>query len=156
TTSLDAFWMGVPTITLASTKTAFGRAGWSQLCNLGLKELAAETPEQYVATAARLAADLPRLQELRGTLRHRMQQSPLMDANRFARHMEDAYRHMWRRWCQQQKPADVSPTISPTRPISGQGNDTAKISVPQALDRAWKHYQAGQWEQAEQLFLQIL
>jgi predicted O-linked N-acetylglucosamine transferase (SPINDLY family) len=104
TTSLDAFWMGVPTITLASKKTAFGRAGWSQLCNLGLKELAVETPEQYVATAARLAGDLPRLRELRGTLRQRMQQSPLMDGNRFARHVEQAYREMWRRWCHGQQP----------------------------------------------------
>ena len=51
TTSLDAFWMGVPTLTLVG-KTVVGRAGWSQLCNLGLKELAAETPEQYVALAA--------------------------------------------------------------------------------------------------------
>ena len=59
--------MGVPTITLVSKKTAFGRAGWSQSCNLDLKELAAETPEQYVALAARLAGDLPRLQELRSS-----------------------------------------------------------------------------------------
>ena len=98
TTSMDAFWMGVPVITLLG-KTTVGRAGWSQLCNLGLKDLAAETPEQYVALAAQLAADLPRLQELRGTLRQRMLRSPLMDANRFARHMEQAYRQMWRRWC---------------------------------------------------------
>src|SRR5262249_53214820 len=94
TTTLDAFWMGVPTITLLG-KTAIGRAGWSLLCNLGLEELAAETPEQYVALAARLAADLPRLQELRSSLRQQLQQSPLMDANRFARHMEQAYRQMW-------------------------------------------------------------
>jgi predicted O-linked N-acetylglucosamine transferase (SPINDLY family) len=104
TTSLDAFWMGVPTITLVSKKTAFGRAGWSQLCNLGLKELAAETPEQYVALAAQWADDLPRLQELRGTLRQRMQQSPLMDGKRFARNVEQAYRQMWRRWCHGQQP----------------------------------------------------
>jgi protein O-GlcNAc transferase len=98
TTTLDAFWMGVPTLTLLG-KTVVGRAGWSQLCNLGLQELAAETAEQYVALAARLAADLPRLQELRGTLRQRMERSPLMDGKRFARHMEQAYRQMWRRWC---------------------------------------------------------
>ena len=69
-------------------------------CNLGLKELAAETPEQYVALAVQLAGDLPRLQELRSTLRERMPRSPLMDAGRFARNMEQAYREMWRRWCQ--------------------------------------------------------
>jgi predicted O-linked N-acetylglucosamine transferase (SPINDLY family) len=28
-----------------------------------------------------------------------MQASPLMDAPRFARNIEDAYRAMWRRWC---------------------------------------------------------
>src|SRR5262249_22643959 len=94
TTSLDAFWMGVPTITLVG-KTVVGRAGWSQLSNLGLQGLAAETPEQYVALAAELAGDLPRLQELRGTLRQRMQESPLMDGRRFAQHVEQAYRQMW-------------------------------------------------------------
>ncbi|MGO9469662.1 MAG: hypothetical protein ACLQVF_36630 [Isosphaeraceae bacterium] len=111
TTSLDAFWMGVPTLTLVSKTTAFGRAGFSQLCNLGLKELAAETPEQYVALAADLAGDLPRLRELRGTLRQRMLSSPLMNANRFARHVEQAYREMWRKWCEQTKPAEASKTI---------------------------------------------
>jgi protein O-GlcNAc transferase len=98
TTSLDAFWMGVPTLTLVG-KTVMGRAGWSQLCNLGLQELAVETPEKFVALAAELAGDLPRLQHLRGTLRERMQQSPLMDGKRFTRHMEEAYRQMWRAWC---------------------------------------------------------
>jgi predicted O-linked N-acetylglucosamine transferase (SPINDLY family) len=104
TTTLDAFWMGVPTVTLVG-KTVVGRAGWSQLCNLGLQELAAQTPEQYVARAAQLAGDLPRLQELRATLRQRMQQSPLMDAPRFARGVEQAYREMWRRWCHGRQPS---------------------------------------------------
>jgi predicted O-linked N-acetylglucosamine transferase (SPINDLY family) len=98
TTTLDAFWMGVPTITRVG-KTVVGRAGWSLLSNLGLRELAAKSPEQYVALAAQLAGDLPRLRELRASLRQRMQRSPLMDGNRFARHVEQAYRHMWHRWC---------------------------------------------------------
>ncbi len=99
TTSLDAFWMGVPTLTLMGP-TVVGRAGWSQLCNLGLQELAAETPEQFVAIAAQLAGDLPRLEELRGTLRQRMSDSPLTDGPRFARNVEQAYRAMWGRWCE--------------------------------------------------------
>ena len=49
--------------------------------------------------AGRLAADLLRLTDLRITLRSRMLASPLMDANGFARHMEAAYRMMWRNWC---------------------------------------------------------
>jgi predicted O-linked N-acetylglucosamine transferase (SPINDLY family) len=98
TTSLDAFWMGVPTLTLVGHRVV-GRAGFSQLCNLGLSELAAQTPEQFVEMAASWANDLPRLQHVRVSLRKRMRQSPLMDGRRFARHIEEAYRQMWRRWC---------------------------------------------------------
>jgi predicted O-linked N-acetylglucosamine transferase (SPINDLY family) len=98
TTSLDSFWMGVPVITLVG-QTVVGRAGLSQLSNLGLPELAASTPEQYVKIAAALAIDLPRLTHLRSTLRDRMRASPLMDAAAFARDIESAYREIWRRWC---------------------------------------------------------
>jgi len=95
TTSLDSFWMGVPVIALVG-QTAVGRAGLSQLTNLGLPELVARTPEQYLQIAADLAGNLPRLAELRRTLRARMQASPLMDAPRFARNVERAYREMWK------------------------------------------------------------
>lgn len=98
TTSLDSLWMGVPVVTLVG-KTAVGRGGLSQAMNLGLPELVARTPEEYWQRAVALASDLPRLAELRQTLRSRMQSSPLMDALRFARAIEDAYRTMWRAWC---------------------------------------------------------
>lgn len=98
TTSLDACWMGVPVVTQVGTTVA-GRAGWSQLNNLGLPELAASTPDEFVALATRLASDLPRLTVLRAELRGRMQRSPLMDAARFTRGVEAAFREMWRRWC---------------------------------------------------------
>jgi predicted O-linked N-acetylglucosamine transferase (SPINDLY family) len=99
TTSLDSFWMGVPVVTLVG-RTVVGRAGLSQLTNLGLPELIAQTPEQYVHIAAELAGELPRLAELRRTLRARMEASPLMDAPRFAGNIEAAYRRMWRNWCE--------------------------------------------------------
>jgi len=76
-----------------------GRAGLSQLMNLGLSELIAAAPEQYVRIAAELAQDLTRLSGLRATLRNRMEASPLMNAPRFARNIEAAYREMWQRWC---------------------------------------------------------
>jgi len=98
TTSLDSLWMGVPVVTLVG-QTVVGRAGLSQLMNLGLPELIAETPQQFVDVAVRLAGDLPRLAELRATLRGRMEGSPLMDAPRFAKNVEAVYRDVWRRWC---------------------------------------------------------
>ena len=156
TTSLDAFWMGVPTITLVSKTTAFGRAGWSQLSNLSLTELAADTPEEYVARAAQLAADLPRLQELRGTLRERLQNSPLMDGKRFALQIEQVYRQMWRRWCRQKNHSTVYETTSSAPPAEPQENNTKTVSISQMMGKAWKCHQAGQWKEAEQLYLRIL
>jgi predicted O-linked N-acetylglucosamine transferase (SPINDLY family) len=100
TTSLDSIWMGVPVITRAG-QTAVGRGGVSLLSNLGLPELVAHSAEEYVRIAAALANDLPRLTDLRATLRQRMERSPLMAAPRFARNMEEAYRQMWRQWCAQ-------------------------------------------------------
>ena len=98
TTSLDSLWMGVPVVTLIG-ETIVGRAGFSQLCNLGLRDLAVRTPGEFVTLAAALARDLPRLTELRRTLRKRMEKSPLMDAKRFTTGVESAYRNLWRQFC---------------------------------------------------------
>lgn len=98
TTSLDSLWMGVPVVSLVG-QTAVGRGGLSLLSNLGLAELATPDAEQYVSLALELAGDLPRLTQLRASLRERMRQSPLMDARLFARDIENAYRDMWKRWC---------------------------------------------------------
>jgi predicted O-linked N-acetylglucosamine transferase (SPINDLY family) len=97
TTTLDAAWMGVPTVTL-SGRTAVGRSGVSILRNLGLPELIAESVEQYVQIAGDLAMDLPRLAELRMSMRERMRGSAIMDRARFARGVERAYRGMWGKW----------------------------------------------------------
>jgi predicted O-linked N-acetylglucosamine transferase (SPINDLY family) len=98
TTTCDALWMGVPVVSLAG-KTAVSRGSLSILSNLGLADLAAFDVDRYIQIAASLAADLPRMGELRSSLRLRMQKSPLMDESRFARHIEAAYREMWHRWC---------------------------------------------------------
>jgi protein O-GlcNAc transferase len=97
-TSLDSYWMGVPVVTLVGS-TPVSRAGWSQLSNLGLTELAAATPEDFVRLASALARDLPRLAALRAGLRERMRRSPLMDGAQFTRGIESAYRTMWQQWC---------------------------------------------------------
>jgi protein O-GlcNAc transferase len=98
-TSCDTLMMGVPVVTLRG-RTPVGRAGCSILNNVGLPELIAETAEEYVEIAAKLAGDLPRLAELRSGLRARMDRSPLRDAKGFARDVEAAYRWMWRQWAQ--------------------------------------------------------
>jgi predicted O-linked N-acetylglucosamine transferase (SPINDLY family) len=97
-TSADALWMGVPLITLAGM-TYVSRQGVSLLSHLGLQELIAKTPEDYVEIATRLAHDLDRLQALRSGLRERMLSSTLMNPLRFTRQLEQGYRQMWQTWC---------------------------------------------------------
>jgi predicted O-linked N-acetylglucosamine transferase (SPINDLY family) len=99
-TTCDALWMGVPVVSLVG-RTAVGRGGASILSNVDLPELIARNRHDYVRIALGLATDLPRLSQLRRTLRRRMQASPLMNAPRFARNVEAAYRHMWHTWCRQ-------------------------------------------------------
>ena len=98
TTTCEALWMGVPVITLAG-RTHASRVGVSLLSNIGLHECIAENADDYIRIAAQLSHDLPRLTQLRATLRHRMEASVLMDATRFARHFEAACRQMWSAWC---------------------------------------------------------
>jgi predicted O-linked N-acetylglucosamine transferase (SPINDLY family) len=98
TTSMDSFFMGVPVTTIIGDRL-FGRATWSQLSNLGLPELAGKNADEFVALSIALAKDLPRLADLRRTLRDRMKASPLMDDAGFAKGVESAYREAWRRYC---------------------------------------------------------
>jgi len=98
TTTCDALWMGAPVLTLPG-RTAASRVGLSLLSTVGLPEFAASSEDDYVSLSVELAADLPRLVNLRATLRPRMLASPLMDAPGFARKVEAAYRSMWTRWC---------------------------------------------------------
>ncbi|MDR0735698.1 MAG: tetratricopeptide repeat protein [Zoogloeaceae bacterium] len=97
TTGYDSIWMGVPFVTLPGDALV-SRMGRIILKNVGLGELIAETPEAYVDIAVALSQDHPRLKALRANLRERMLASPLMDAPRMARSLEQAFRGMWRRW----------------------------------------------------------
>ena len=98
TTSLDSLWMGVPVISRAG-ELSVSRGGLSILSNLGLPELVGHSGDEYVQIAVGLAHDLPRLGDLRATLRRRLEESVLMDGVRFTRQIETAYRAIWRAWC---------------------------------------------------------
>jgi protein O-GlcNAc transferase len=98
TTTCEAMWMGVPVVTLAG-KTHASRVGVSLLSNVGLKELIAKTPDEYIEIAVNLSKDLKRLQSLRQSLRDMMKHSPLCDAKQFIVNLEMFYRTIWETWC---------------------------------------------------------
>lgn len=97
-TLCDGLWMGVPAIALPG-ETAASRAGLSLLNNVGLPEWVAASCDDFVRIAVEQTRDIARLAEVRAGLRARLTASPLMDASQFARHLEAAYRAMWRTWC---------------------------------------------------------
>jgi protein O-GlcNAc transferase len=97
-TTLDALYMGVPTVTLLGERVA-GRLSASFLTVLGLERLIAGSVDEYVETAQEVAARPAWLAEERTTLRARLLASPLCDAQAYTRAVEAAYRGMWRRWC---------------------------------------------------------
>jgi protein O-GlcNAc transferase len=109
-TACESLWMGVPVVTLRGKRFA-GRMVASVLTCLGLTEWIAETPEEYRRLAVKLANDLPRLANLRGRLRSMMVQSPLSDGAAFTKKLENAYRWMWRRWCE--KKSTPAPSTAP-------------------------------------------
>ncbi len=96
TTTCESLYVGVPVISLYG-RNCVSRSGLSILSTLGLSQLAASTPEQYVEIAVTLATDLPQLEELREGLRHRFERSPLRDEKRFAENFEELLHLAWRR-----------------------------------------------------------
>jgi len=95
TTTCEALWMGVPTLTLAGD-TLLSRQGASLLAAAGLPDWIADSPEAYIAKAVSVANDLPNLAHLRRELRPQVAVSPLFDAERFARNLEAALWEIWR------------------------------------------------------------
>jgi len=94
TTSAEALWMGVPVLTLAGERLV-SRQGVGLLMNAGLSDWVAADADDYVRRAAAHAADLESLATLRSRLRAQVLASPVFDAERFARHLENA---LWENW----------------------------------------------------------
>lgn len=76
TTTCEALWMGVPTVTLVG-EAFFERLSYTNLLNAGLPGLCCFDPARYVQTAIELAADPELRAGWRHTLRRQIRRSPL-------------------------------------------------------------------------------
>lgn len=82
TTTCEALWMGVPTVTRIGP-AFFERLSYSNLSNAGLGDLCAADNDAFVAAAVTLAADRERRRQLRAGLRDQVRRSPLGQAQRW-------------------------------------------------------------------------
>lgn len=105
TTTMESLWMGVPVVTLRGDRYV-SHMGETILKNLGMTECVTNSEEAYIAQAIALASDPTYLAKLRGSLRDRLLNSPLCDGPGFTRYLEDAYRQMWKTWCESQPQSD--------------------------------------------------
>jgi len=82
TTTCEALWQGVPTVTLAGD-THRSRVGLSILNQVGLEDFIAYDASQYVEIAVSVSKDLKKLSVLRQGMRARVQNSKLLNAKLF-------------------------------------------------------------------------
>jgi predicted O-linked N-acetylglucosamine transferase (SPINDLY family) len=94
TTTFDCLWMEVPVVTLAGD-CGSARSAASIVRAMGLPELCAATPGEYVAAAVALGRDADRLARLRRGLRRRVLESPCGNPAAFTANLENLYRSAW-------------------------------------------------------------
>ena len=133
TTTCEAIWMGVPVVNLAGDRHV-GRMGSSLLNVVGLGELVAKDESEFIAICARLISNLQDLSALRGSLRQRMRDSPLLNEAAFVRELERCYVEMWE--CRIINAADTPPQLD--------GQSAAAL-----LSEAEKQRASGKWAEVQ-------
>jgi hypothetical protein len=88
TTTCEALWMGVPTVAMVG-EALFERLSYSILHNAGLPDLIANSPEEFVSIAVKLANDPERVADIRVNQRERLKASPLGQTDAFAKDFYD-------------------------------------------------------------------
>jgi predicted O-linked N-acetylglucosamine transferase (SPINDLY family) len=96
TTAGDALWAGLPVLTCTGDAFA-SRVGASLLNAIEVPELIATTVERYEKLAIELAADLPRLTELRRRLAANRHTTALFDISGYTRDLESVYERIYDR-----------------------------------------------------------
>jgi len=96
-TTINALWQGVPTVTLALDEWR-ARTAASIMTNAGLADFAARTPDEYLERARYYAAHPRQLADIRATIRQKLVGSGYYNIEIFTRDLEAAYRVMWQRW----------------------------------------------------------
>ncbi|MEO5349023.1 MAG: tetratricopeptide repeat protein [Magnetococcus sp. YQC-3] len=99
TTSIEGLWMGVPLITLKGN-CYLAHQGESILSNVGLADFVSENEDVYIENAVMLAYNIDLLVKYRSELRQKISSSPLFDAQKFSNNLVNAWRGMWKIFCE--------------------------------------------------------
>lgn len=111
TTTFEALWMGVPVITLHGPNHC-SRVGLSIMTQIGLAELTASNPEEFIGRAVGLADAEDIREQLRASMRERMIHSPFLDEKGFLGKFEATLSAIWKNYCEK-KPENHKPKQLP-------------------------------------------
>jgi predicted O-linked N-acetylglucosamine transferase (SPINDLY family) len=111
TTTLNALWMGVPTVTLPG-ETLSSRAGACWLMHVGLDEFIAESQDDFVERAIALTRDIDALAALRHGMRTRCAAAAPFQPEMVAAGLSQAMREMWQRWVAKQPVESFEVTLA--------------------------------------------
>lgn len=103
TTTAEALWMGVPTLTL-TTPGMLGRQGEALLMNAGLADWITYSEEEYVQNAIKWGSSdhlqYQGLAQLRAQMREKVRQTPVFNEKQFAQDFVAAMLAMWQKKCE--------------------------------------------------------
>jgi protein O-GlcNAc transferase len=127
TTTIDALWMGVPTITLAGERF-LSRNGETILRAVGMSSWVSKTEDEYLVLAVKWSKKQKDLGDIRRDLRSKLESSPLMDGKKFSADFEVALDAMWAEkfaplippkesGARQTSPANKTRSLSPSKSL---------------------------------------
>lgn len=111
TTTFHAAWMGVPTLTMSGASPV-SRTGGSILGQLGLQEFHAKSSEAFVDISKNWSNRKPELAAVRASLRQRFAAAPLGQPPLITTKLEQAFRTMWQRWCNDLPPQPIHTDVA--------------------------------------------
>ncbi len=173
TTTCEALWMGVPTLTYAGN-TLIARQGASLMASAGMEDWIVWDKMDYAAKAILFASDLNKLSELRHKLRSKVQVSALFDGKAFARNMERILKELWIERLEQNRDALIDShkdNVSEDQTVgSGHFHEESNVpvsmveekqpdfetAVDEVMSLAQIHQKNSEFAQAEKLYLEIL
>ena len=131
TTTCHSAWMGVPTIAINGTSLA-SRGAMAVMQHMQLEAFVADNDEQFIEQAVYWATHLEGLAEIRTSMRARFEASPLGHPEKIAGSLLQAFRTMWKTWCEDQTPASFK--VEPLSPEAEKASKPARpIFVTQPL-----------------------
>jgi predicted O-linked N-acetylglucosamine transferase (SPINDLY family) len=95
TTTLEAAWMCVPTLTCAGD-TFLSRCGKSINTNLGLNDWICENDEEYISKAIKFSCDPESLQKTKNFLLENKSQSKLFNSEIFVKNFSESLKKVWK------------------------------------------------------------